>query len=170
MSGTISGTGPTTIGYTGDIVTYTVATTGLYDIDAIGASGGTAGDPPGLGANVSGDVMLTAGETLMVAVGGEGSSYGGGGGGTFVAVVSAGTEAPLVVAGGGGANVGDGADAAGGIDDTGTGSGGSGGGQFLTQAAAAAAGSVATVRRVLPGRLTVHMHLVMQAVAAVSRF
>ena len=83
MSGTI-GNGTITIGYTGTIVSYTVQTTGLYDIDAIGASGRGFGgyvQPGGLGADVNGDVMLTAGETLLVAVGGSGGANGADGGG-----------------------------------------------------------------------------------------
>ena len=39
MSGTLSGTGTTTIGYTGNKVTAMVLVTGFYDTTAIGASG-----------------------------------------------------------------------------------------------------------------------------------
>src|SRR5208282_5369720 len=69
----------TTFGTTGRIVHYTVPVTGLYDITAIGASGSpgsasTASDNTkgGLGADVSGEVKLTAGEVLRIAVGGTG--------------------------------------------------------------------------------------------------
>ncbi len=42
MSG--STTPPTTFNYTGHTVTYTVPTTGLYDITAAGAQGGNGGE------------------------------------------------------------------------------------------------------------------------------
>jgi hypothetical protein len=75
MSGS---TTPVTFTYTGKIVSYTVPTTGLYEIDAVGASGGNhtygQGNPGGEGAEVSGEVLLTAGETLRIAVGGAGSN------------------------------------------------------------------------------------------------
>jgi hypothetical protein len=65
----------TTFGTTRRIVTYTVPVTGLYETTAIGASGaqgiGTGGKG-GLGAEVSGDVKLIAGEVLSIAVGGAG--------------------------------------------------------------------------------------------------
>lgn len=86
------------------IVTFTVPQTGLYDILAFGAQGGTgaSGGAGGLGAEVGGDFLLTAGQTLTIAVGGAGSATsftgGGGGGGSFVVLGST----ALVVAGGGG--------------------------------------------------------------------
>jgi VCBS repeat-containing protein len=95
------------------------AATGLYDITAFGAQGGGApadfggfgANAGGLGAEIGGDVMLTQGETLTIAVGGAGvnaSSYlnvGGGGGGTFVVAGpnNVGPKyTPLMIAGGGG--------------------------------------------------------------------
>ena len=78
--------------------------TGEYALDLFGASGGGGPFSPvgGLGAEVSGDVFLTAGEDLTLYVGGIGqassASGGGGGGGSFVFV---GSEV-LAVAGGGG--------------------------------------------------------------------
>jgi VCBS repeat-containing protein len=99
--------GSTTFNYTGSIVTYTVPATGLYDITAFGAQGGdfqavAEGATGGLGAEVGGDVMLTQGETLDIAVGGAGQvtiSTGGGGGGSFVVGPN---NTPLMIAGGGG--------------------------------------------------------------------
>ena len=76
----------TTFASTGSIVTYTVPATGVYDMVAYGAQGGAGANvvAGGLGAKVGGDVMLTAGEVLQIAVGGAGqtgtSSAGGGGG------------------------------------------------------------------------------------------
>jgi hypothetical protein len=100
----------TTFGYTYSSVTFTVQTTGTYDITAYGAQGGGAnGATGGLGAEISGDFNLVAGEVLTIVVGGQGAAGGnqggGGGGGSFVIETFNGTEAvdtPLVVAGGGG--------------------------------------------------------------------
>ena len=81
--------------------TFTVPTTGEYAIDLVGASGGNnlAANPPGglpggFGAEVFGDVMLQAGEKLVLYVGGHGQDVGGsghpaeggagGGGGSFI--------------------------------------------------------------------------------------
>ena len=92
----------TVFNYTGSIVTYTVPETGLYDIDAYGAEGGGDANTGagGLGAEIGGDVMLTQGEVLSIAVGDAGSAGGGnGGGGSFVVGPGG---APLVIAGGGG--------------------------------------------------------------------
>jgi hypothetical protein len=117
MSGSIRNS--TTIAYDGPIIqTFTVQATGLYDITVIGGSGATGFNNAagGLGADVSGDVMLTQGEILTLAVGGSGVhdfGGGGGGGGSFVLV----GNTPLVIAGGGG----------GGGNNTSTGNGGSGG-------------------------------------------
>ena len=131
----------TTFSATGRIVTYTVPATGLYDITAIGASGGNTGfmntDAGGFGAEVSGDVQLTAGEVLFIAVGGEGASAdgSGGGGGSFVTTAG---NVPVVIAGGGGGAAtgsltGDGGNGggivtSGGGGGTGGGTGGGGGG------------------------------------------
>ena len=76
--------------YTGAIQTYTVPLTGIYDITAAGAEGGESAQlfaPGGFGGILSGDVMLTAGTTLDVVVGGQGGTgllSGGGGGGSFM--------------------------------------------------------------------------------------
>lgn len=89
--------------YTGKVVTYTVPATGLYQITAYGAQGGTGGSQGigGLGAEIAGDFTLTLGEVLQIAVGQVGLSSdltGGGGGGTFVVA----NGSPLLIAGGGG--------------------------------------------------------------------
>ena len=90
----------------GGIQSWTVPTSGVYRITAVGGQG-AAGAPAhagGRGAELSGDFTLSAGTTLRIAVGqqglGQGSnSNGGGGGGSFV-VSSA--DSPMLVAGGGG--------------------------------------------------------------------
>ncbi len=90
------------------MVTYTVTTTGLYAIAAIGGSGGNGfSSVGGLAADVVGDVQLTAGEVLEIAVAGAGADVsqlvGSGGGASFVAEAgSTGSSTPLVIAGGGG--------------------------------------------------------------------
>ena len=60
--------------YTGSLKTWTVQTSGLYDITAYGAQGGDGGgfsnSVGGLGAKIGGDISLTAGETLNILVGG----------------------------------------------------------------------------------------------------
>ncbi len=95
-----------TIIYSGSVQTYTVGATGLYDITAYGAAGGTGGlgFSGGAGAEMGGDFNLTAGEVLDIYVGGTGGSgdAGGGGGGTFVVLGASPGGTPLVVAGGGG--------------------------------------------------------------------
>jgi hypothetical protein len=133
--------------YTGAIVTFTVPTTGLYQIVAFGAQGGsgpsrpTGGPSPytgGLGAEIGGDFSLTAGETLQIAVGGAGMNLeggSGGGGGSFV--VGPGNT-PLVIAGGGGGGYlglgqggltgPDGGNGGAGLNGGGTGGNGGGGG------------------------------------------
>ena len=91
---------------TDGVQTWTVPTTGTYLIEAYGAQG-AAGDGTyvgGLGAYMSGEFSLTAGDVLTILVGQEGEgqssgSNGGGGGGSFV-LNSSGT--PLLIAGGGG--------------------------------------------------------------------
>jgi hypothetical protein len=92
--------------YTGGAVTYTVKTTGVYDITAYGAQGGSS--IGGKGAEIGGDFSLQAGAVLKIIVGGQGA-YGngcsGGGGGSFVIETFNGTSpsnTPLVIAGGGG--------------------------------------------------------------------
>jgi hypothetical protein len=101
-----------TFSYTGQMQTWTVPITGNYEIEAIGAAGGTEPFPilgdasGGQGAVVTSDFSLTAGEKLDIVVGGKGADgpsvgfgAGGGGGGSFV--VGPGNT-PLVIAGGGG--------------------------------------------------------------------
>ena len=99
--------------YTGKLVTWTVPKTGTYQIIAFGAQGGSgtfhvpAVGPTGaggLGAEIGGNFILTAGEILQIAVGGAGADNlvgggGGAGGGTFVVGPD---NTPLVIAGGGG--------------------------------------------------------------------
>ncbi|MCP2029287.1 gliding motility-associated-like protein [Flavobacterium sp. HSC-32F16] len=85
---------------------WTVPVTGIYKIEALGAQGGDVNincvQTGGLGAKMSGNFSLTAGQVIKIIVGQTGLSNnrdGGGGGGSFV-VNSA--NSPLVVAGGGG--------------------------------------------------------------------
>ena len=80
--------------------------TGRFQVEACGASGGkgSSGAEGGRGAKVSGNVLLTKGENLIILVGQKGSSKsdsspGSGGGGTFVIFQVGGL---LLVAGGGG--------------------------------------------------------------------
>ncbi len=94
------------LSYTGSLQTYTVATTGSYQIAAYGAQGasGATNHVGGKGAFVSGIFQLTAGELLQIAVGGMGlgqgsQSNGGGGGGSFLVDP---LNNPLLIAGGGG--------------------------------------------------------------------
>src|ERR1700677_1158314 len=82
---------------------FTAAVSGEYAVELLGASGGNSslGALGGAGAEVSGDVFLTAGEDLTLFIGGQGGSgsyAGGGGGGSFVF----GPSGLLAVAGGGG--------------------------------------------------------------------
>jgi PEP-CTERM motif len=86
-------------------VLFPVLVSGEYAVELLGASGGSEtvnfGPAGGLGAEVSGDISLTAGEHLTLFVGGQGVSgtfAGGGGGGSFVF----GPTGVLAVAGGGG--------------------------------------------------------------------
>ncbi len=91
--------------YSGDMTTWTVPTTGTYNIVAYGAAGGSvfAGATGGFGAQVGGSFNLMANQVLRIAVGGAGQdgSYGsGGGGGSFVVFDV--DNAILAIAGGGG--------------------------------------------------------------------
>jgi len=78
---------------------WTVPASGVYRIETYGAQGGPSW---GLGAYMSGDFTLTAGQVLRIVVGQAGASqngsHGSGGGGSYVAIGST----PLIVAGGGG--------------------------------------------------------------------
>src|SRR5271166_1403517 len=54
---------------------FTASVSGEYAVEFLGASGGnTIGGAGGLGAEVSGDVFLTAGEDLTLFVGGQGQT------------------------------------------------------------------------------------------------
>jgi hypothetical protein len=113
--------------FTGGPQTFTASVSGEYAVELLGASGGNSsgeGRMGGLGAEVSGDVFLTAGEDLRLFVGGQGGSGydGGGGGGSFV---FHGEEVLAVAGGAGGAAVGDGGP---GLAGTGGGTGGNSGG------------------------------------------
>jgi len=94
-----------------------VPSTGLYQIDITGASGG--GTNGGMAAEASAEFLLDGGDTLMVLVGQmgvdgmDGSTTGGGG--TFVVVLDPSSShitstglrvRPLLIAGGGGGNPG----------------------------------------------------------------
>jgi hypothetical protein len=114
--------------FTGKAQTFTASVSGEYAVELLGASGGdvtvTLSPVGGLGAEVSGDIFLTAGEDLTLFVGGRGGSgnyAGGGGGGSFV---FNGTDV-LAVAGGGGG--GGGNDGGPGLAGTSGGTGGDGG-------------------------------------------
>ena len=148
-----------TFDFTGSLVTWTVPTTGVYDVTAYGAAGGNKPfSPGGLGAEAGGDIVLSAGTMLTVIAGGEGQlaeiDGGGGGGGSFVFDITDG--AYLVAAGGGGgglfSNGGAGlATIAGGKgDQTGGGSAGLeglGGGAGLFEGGGGGLGSSATAPR-----------------------
>ena len=94
---------------------FTASVTGEYSFEALGASGGnfqqTLG---GLGAGVSGDLFLTAGEQLTLFVGGRGGDAfvpgfgyaGGGGGGSFIFLGTGTSAANLLAAAGGGGGAG----------------------------------------------------------------
>jgi hypothetical protein len=115
--------GPITFSYDHTIDTYTIPTTGIYEISAYGASGGNSNSYlGGLGAELTGDFNLNAGDVLHILVGNQGlSTYDGGtgGGGTFVYDV---TDATLLEAagGGGGASQGTGPGGAGQSGTSGT--------------------------------------------------
>jgi len=112
LAGVLSIASATSFTYTGSFDTFVVPTTGIYSILAFGAQGGSGAVfnpmPGGLGAEIGGDFLLTAGDTLSIAVGGMGGSStpnfgasGGGGGGTFI-VLAGSPATPLIIAGGGG--------------------------------------------------------------------
>ena len=67
--------------FTGGIVLWSAPTAGIYQIDAYGAqggggSGGKSGTIGGSGAAVGGRFTLTTGESLQIAVGGQGEKFG----------------------------------------------------------------------------------------------
>jgi hypothetical protein len=123
----------TQFNYSGSIVSYTVQTTGIYDIVAFGAQGGQTGLAiGGLGAEMGGEMSLTAGDNLEILAGGAGQNGGSasGGGGSFVVLVGgpddpSNTPVPLVVAGGGGGAFGN-SSGDGGLTTVAGGGGGSG--------------------------------------------
>ncbi|MGZ3345303.1 MAG: hypothetical protein ACXU82_11755, partial [Caulobacteraceae bacterium] len=99
-----------TFTYTGAIDSYTVQTSGWYEIDAWGAQGGSDfNSPGGLGAMVGGRIFLEGGQLLDIVVGGQGrgeiggNTGSGGGGGSFVFVVA---DLDLLLAAGGGGGTG----------------------------------------------------------------
>ena len=111
------------VAYSGTLSTYTISVAGYYDLDALGAQGGSGNGyhngplfgTGGLGAEASGVFYFNVSDVLDIVVGGVGapgtnynSSGGGGGGGTFVFLN--GGSAPLVVAGVGGGGSGFAAD------------------------------------------------------------
>ena len=94
---------------------FIVPSTGYYFIDASGGQGGPTGDGShqgGLGARMQGYVQLHAGNTLRIAVGGQGgpgtiyagdiNDLSGGGGSSSIVLVDGTTYTPLLIAGGGG--------------------------------------------------------------------
>jgi hypothetical protein len=107
---------------------FTASVSGEYAVELLGASGWNSTlhiVPGGSGAEVSGDIFLTAGEDLTLFVGGQGKSGvgAGGGGGNFV---FHGTDVLAVAGGGGGAAAINGSETVGGPGLAGT-SGGAGG-------------------------------------------
>jgi hypothetical protein len=107
LSAVATSASATPYNYTGAIVDFTVIDTGTYDILAYGAQGGKGGgtlaQSAGLGAEIGGDFVLTAGDVIQIAVGGMGHAggggAGGGGGGSFV--YDSTTLTKLIIAGGG---------------------------------------------------------------------
>ncbi|HXA39663.1 MAG TPA: PEPxxWA-CTERM sorting domain-containing protein [Phenylobacterium sp.] len=93
--------------FTGSVQSWTVPTTGLYQVDLWGAQGGTWAGVAigGLGAQVGGEVQFTAGTSYSIVVGGTGTTFSGetaaGGGGASWMFVQ-GAASPLAIAGGGG--------------------------------------------------------------------
>ncbi len=121
------------------VQTLTIQTTGEYDLQALGGSGGFSVNlqdqqqSGGKGAEVAGLFKLTAGEQLKIFIGSSGGNdHGagaGGGGGTFILANTGpnGTFVPLLIAAGGGGAGGDGAGQNGQVA-AGTGDGGASGG------------------------------------------
>jgi hypothetical protein len=103
--------GTTTVTCDGMIQSERIQSSGVYDITAYGAEGGTGGDGAGgKGAEIEGSFTLQAGAVLEILIGGQGSSGTiDGGGGTYVVETFDGTSAvdqALVIAGGGGGSAG----------------------------------------------------------------
>lgn len=108
-----------TFGYTGYEQTYTVESTGFYNLSAIGAQGGDFnGNAGGKGGKTEATYYLKKGDILHIYVGGKGDKNGtggyngggagdgtngaGGGGATTVVLERNGTKTTLMIAGGGG--------------------------------------------------------------------
>lgn len=95
--------------FTGKETTWTVPTTGWYEIEAVGAGGGNGfAQEGGRGARIKARFHLNEGDVIYILIGGTSYSVRnntGGGGGTFLALNSKGV--PLLVAGGGGGTRGD---------------------------------------------------------------
>jgi hypothetical protein len=73
----------------GTFETVTITITGTYDIVALGAEGGSAGGVAGgLGADSSGDIVLTAGEQLEIVAGAAGANAKAGNGAAVAAEAS----------------------------------------------------------------------------------
>jgi hypothetical protein len=91
---------------------YTIANAGWYQLEAIGAQGGSSGSHSGgKGAHMRAMVQLSQGDILKIAVGGAGGSGqfqgnnpsgGGGGGATSIVKVNGSVNTPLLFAAGGG--------------------------------------------------------------------
>ncbi len=135
ITATAASAAPVTFSYTGGFQSYTASTTGLYNILAFGAQGGSgSGGFGGGGADIGADFTLTAGEVLRIAVGGTGSGgdTGGGGGGSFVVGPN---NTALVIAAGGGGSGGDNGGGGGSANATRS-------GRFVTAGADGAAGGM----------------------------
>lgn len=98
--------------YTGSIQTYVVPA-GIFalNVECSGAQGGDGQDPVtspgGIGAYVSGDIVVNPGDQLNIIVGQRGgdavlSAHGGGGGGGSFVILDSGNVPLLIAAGGGG--------------------------------------------------------------------
>jgi hypothetical protein len=109
---------PTIFNYSGGVTTFSVPTSGEFQITAAGGQGGSGNQQQsgGLGATATGVFVLGTGADLMIAVGGMGGNApdsslklgGGGGGGSFVIETFTGYKfinQPLEIAGGGGGPV-----------------------------------------------------------------
>jgi hypothetical protein len=134
--------------FTGGVQTFTDSVSGEYAVELLGASGGNTGEAlGGPGAEVSGDIFLTAGEDLTLFVGRQGGTgaFGSGGGGSFV---FDGTDVLAVAGGGGGAIPGSagGPGLAGTSGGTGRGAGGGVGGRDGTGGSGGVGGGGAGVK------------------------
>ena len=137
--------------YTGSVQTFTASSSGTYEIQVWGASGGQDGQIGGRGGYSTGKMNLTAGQSLSIYVGGLGlgcntnsgggwngggnagtsGCSGGGGGGTDVRSGGTGLSNRIIVAGGGGGG-GNGGNGVGGVGGGTSGGSASGGGATQT--------------------------------------